>query len=172
MLIPAILLAASACFLYVLLQEEAQLIKPAVFGTENVLNAVNAAGTVRRVVLTASTAAVFTDAFERGEGHVFTEKDWNISATPTKFPYFYSKRLAEQVSSWYLLLQQSRTRAEGTHIDGNSDTLMTILIALRTFIQRCRKQCCLLPGCNSEPRAADKQQQGHWPARGCGCTCG
>jgi nucleoside-diphosphate-sugar epimerase len=79
------------------LQEEEQLIKPAVFGTENVLNAVNAAGTVQRVVLTASTASVFTDAFERGEGHVFTEADWNVSATPTKFPYFYSKKLAEQV---------------------------------------------------------------------------
>uniref|UniRef100_A0A383W1Q2 NAD-dependent epimerase/dehydratase domain-containing protein n=1 Tax=Tetradesmus obliquus TaxID=3088 RepID=A0A383W1Q2_TETOB len=77
-------------------QEEEELIKPAVFGTENVLNAVNAAGTVQRVVITASTASVFTDAFERGEGHVFSEADWNVSATPTKFPYFYSKKLAEQ----------------------------------------------------------------------------
>jgi nucleoside-diphosphate-sugar epimerase len=68
-----------------------------VFGTENVINAVNAAGTVQRVVITASTASVFTDGFERGEGHVFTEADWNVSATPTKFPYFYSKKLAEQV---------------------------------------------------------------------------
>jgi nucleoside-diphosphate-sugar epimerase len=79
------------------LQEEEELIKPAVFGTENVLNAVNAAGTVQRVVITASTASVFTDGFERGEGHCFTEADWNVSATPTKFPYFYSKKLAEQV---------------------------------------------------------------------------
>jgi nucleoside-diphosphate-sugar epimerase len=79
------------------LQEEEELIKPAVLGTENVLNAVNAAGTVQCVVITASTASVFTDGFERGEGHVFTEADWNVSATPTKFPYFYSKKLAEQV---------------------------------------------------------------------------
>eukprot|EP00882_Tetradesmus_deserticola_P005177 GHRQ01005453.1.p1 GENE.GHRQ01005453.1~~GHRQ01005453.1.p1 ORF type:complete len:388 (+),score=95.73 GHRQ01005453.1:561-1724(+) len=77
-------------------QEEEGLIKPAVFGTENVLNAVNAAGTVQRVVITASTASVFTDAYERGKGHVFSEADWNVSATPTKFPYFYSKKRAEQ----------------------------------------------------------------------------
>eukprot|EP00878_Enallax_costatus_P000323 GHUV01000397.1.p1 GENE.GHUV01000397.1~~GHUV01000397.1.p1 ORF type:complete len:390 (+),score=54.30 GHUV01000397.1:315-1484(+) len=77
-------------------QEEERLIKPAIFGTENVLAAVNAAGTVQRVVLTSSTAAVFTDGFERGEGHVFTEADWNISASEKKFPYFYSKRRAEE----------------------------------------------------------------------------
>lgn len=81
-----------------MLQEEEALIKPAILGTENVLNSVNAAGTVRRVVLTSSTAAVFTDAYERGRGHVFTEDDWNVSATRTKFPYFYSKKMAEQVN--------------------------------------------------------------------------
>lgn len=91
------------------LQEEEQLIRPAVFGTENVINAVNAAGTVRRVVVTASTAAVFTDAFERGKGHVFTEADWNISATPKKFPYFYSKALAEQVNLHQAAFNNSTT---------------------------------------------------------------
>jgi dihydroflavonol-4-reductase len=95
------------------LQEEEQLIKPAVFGTENVLNAVNAAGTVQRVVITASTASVFTDAFERGEGHVFTEADWNVSATPTKFPYFYSKKLAEQVRLAGERLQETQLRQPG-----------------------------------------------------------
>ncbi|KAF8072453.1 PPD1 [Scenedesmus sp. PABB004] len=76
--------------------EEEQLIRPALLGTENVLAAVNASPSVRRVVVTSSTAAVFTDAFERGEGHVFTEADWNVSASATKFPYFHSKKLAEQ----------------------------------------------------------------------------
>lgn len=77
-------------------QEEEALIRPAVEGTENVLNSVNKTPTVRRVVLTSSTAAVFTDPHERGKDHVFTEADWNITARPNKFPYFYSKVKAEQ----------------------------------------------------------------------------
>lgn len=81
------------------LQEEELLIKPAVEGTQNVLACVNATACVERVVITSSTAAVFTDGTERGTGHVFTEADWNITATPTKFPYFYSKKMAELVST-------------------------------------------------------------------------
>jgi nucleoside-diphosphate-sugar epimerase len=80
------------------LQEEELLIKPAVQGTQNVLACVNATPSVERVIVTSSTAAVFTDGTERGKGHVFTEADWNITATPTKFPYFYSKKMAELVS--------------------------------------------------------------------------
>jgi hypothetical protein len=36
------------------------------------------------------------DPHERGKGHVFTEADFNVSATPTRFTYFYSKMRAEQ----------------------------------------------------------------------------
>jgi dihydroflavonol-4-reductase len=92
-------------------QEEELLIKPAVQGTENVLSAVNATPSVERVVVTSSTAAVFTDATERGKGHVFTEQDWNISATPSRFPYFYSKKMAEQVRADVVLhnLRQDRS---------------------------------------------------------------
>jgi hypothetical protein len=68
-------------------------------GTENVLTCVNATPSVQRVVLTSSTAAVFTDGTERGPGYVFTEADWNVTATPQKFPYFYSKKMAELVSA-------------------------------------------------------------------------
>lgn len=89
------------------MQEEELLIKPAVQGTENVLSAVNATPSVERVVVTSSTAAVFTDATERGQGHVFTEQDWNLSATPFKFPYFYSKKMAEQVRA-VVVLRRSR----------------------------------------------------------------
>jgi hypothetical protein len=78
-------------------QEERLLIRPAVAGTENVLAAVSATPSVRRVVLTSSTAAVFTDPGERGPGHKFSEADWNCSASLTRFPYFYSKTRAEQV---------------------------------------------------------------------------
>lgn len=80
-------------------QEEELLIKPAVMGTENVLTCVNATPSVQRVVVTSSTAAVFTDGTERGRDYVFTEADWNMTATPQKFPYFYSKKMAELVST-------------------------------------------------------------------------
>lgn len=85
------------------------LIKPAVMGTENVLRSVNATPSVERVIITSSTAAVFTDGTERGEGHVFTEADWNLTATPTLFPYFYSKMMAELVSC----ARQSSSRLDG-----------------------------------------------------------
>jgi nucleoside-diphosphate-sugar epimerase len=77
-------------------KEEELMIRPAIFGTENVLNSVNRTPTVKRVVLTASTVSVWGDPNERGKGHVFTEADWNITATPKQFPYFYSKTKAEQ----------------------------------------------------------------------------
>lgn len=72
------------------------MIKPAIFGTENVLSTVNRTPSVKSVVLTASTVCVWSDPYERGRDHVFTENDWNTAATPDKFPYFYAKTKAEQ----------------------------------------------------------------------------
>eukprot|EP00879_Flechtneria_rotunda_P006549 GHRR01006882.1.p1 GENE.GHRR01006882.1~~GHRR01006882.1.p1 ORF type:complete len:281 (+),score=71.49 GHRR01006882.1:761-1603(+) len=72
------------------------MIKPAIFGTENVLHSVNKTPTVRQVVFTASIVSVWGDPHERGKGHVFTENDWNITATPKSSPYFYSKSKAEE----------------------------------------------------------------------------
>ncbi|KAF6255184.1 heme peroxidase-related protein [Scenedesmus sp. NREL 46B-D3] len=77
-------------------KEDELMIRPAIFGTENVLSAVNKAPSVTRVVLTASTVSVWGDPHERGKGHTFTEDDWNCTATPTAFPYFYSKTAAEK----------------------------------------------------------------------------
>eukprot|EP00884_Botryococcus_braunii_P020637 jgi/Botrbrau1/7257/Bobra.0021s0038.2 len=77
-------------------QEREKLINPAIGGVENALNAATRSGTVKRVVLTSSVAAVVGDNWERGEGHVFTEADWNISATDTYLPYHRSKVLAEK----------------------------------------------------------------------------
>lgn len=72
------------------------MIKPAVFGTENVLNSVNATPSVETVILTASTVSCWSDPYERGRDHVFTEDDWNTAATADNFPYFYAKTKAEQ----------------------------------------------------------------------------
>jgi len=68
-------------------------IGPAVAGVENVLAAASRAGGVRRVVMTSSVAAVVGDHCERGRGHVFTEADWNLTATETRLPYHRRRSL-------------------------------------------------------------------------------
>jgi nucleoside-diphosphate-sugar epimerase len=58
-------------------KEDEMLIGPAIRGTENVLNSVNRAPGVKRVLVTSSVVGVWGDPNERGKGHVFTEDDWN-----------------------------------------------------------------------------------------------
>ncbi|GFN91263.1 NADPH-dependent aldehyde reductase ari1-like isoform x2 [Plakobranchus ocellatus] len=75
------------------------LIKPAVDGTLCVLKAAADAGTVKRVVVTSSFAAVF-EREQQKEG-IFTEEDWSI---PEKQQGIYerSKTLAEQAAWKYV----------------------------------------------------------------------
>jgi len=76
------------------------LIEPALEGTKNVLRSVDRAGTVKRVVLTSSVAAV-AGVNKSVEGYVFSEKDFNSEAIPEKEPYRYSKYIAEK-AAWDL----------------------------------------------------------------------
>ncbi|MFO0546884.1 MAG: aldehyde reductase [Polyangiaceae bacterium] len=69
------------------------LVDPAVKGTRNVLASCKAAGSVTRVVLTSSMAAI-TD--EPESDHVLTESDWNTKSTLDRNPYYLSKTLAER----------------------------------------------------------------------------
>jgi dihydroflavonol-4-reductase len=69
------------------------LVDPAVRGTKLVLEAAARAGTVERVVLTSSMAAI-TD--EPDGAHVLTEADWNTKSSLKRNPYYYSKTLAEK----------------------------------------------------------------------------
>jgi dihydroflavonol-4-reductase len=69
------------------------LVDPAVMGTKNVLAASNRAGSVKRVVLTSSMAAV-TD--EPEGDHVLTEADWNSKSSLERNPYYFSKTMAEK----------------------------------------------------------------------------
>lgn len=80
-----------------------ELIRPAVDGTLRVLKAARASGTVQRVVVTSSQAAIsYGVAFENGR--VFTEVDWSDpdgKGSPIT-PYAKSKTLAEKAAWDYI----------------------------------------------------------------------
>lgn len=71
------------------------LVQPAVNGTLGVLETAAASGSVERVVLTSSMAAI---SDEPRDGHVFTEADWNTASSLTRNPYYFSKAEAERAA--------------------------------------------------------------------------
>lgn len=86
-----------------------QLVDPALKGTRNVLNAVNKAGTVKRVVLTSSVVAMYGHAseIEKTPNGIFTEEMWNSSSSLKDQPYPYSKTLAEK-EAWKMAGEQDQ----------------------------------------------------------------
>lgn len=86
------------------------IVDPAVEGTRNVLTSARKAGSVKRVVVTSSIAAVAGD--NQPEHHVFTEADWNDTATLERDPYFLAKTLAER-AAWDFV----RTLPDGSRFD-------------------------------------------------------
>ena len=87
------------------------LIRPAVEGTRNVLEAVNRTDSVKRVVLTSSVAAIYGDCADMQEipRGFFTEEDWNFSSSEKHQPYSYSKLMAEK-EAWKIHDAQDRWR--------------------------------------------------------------
>src|SRR5690242_21203358 len=87
------------------------LVDPAVKGTTKVLTSVNHVGSVSRVVLTSSVAAIYSDAIdcEKAPGGKLTENVWNTTASLTYEPYNYSKTLAEK-EAWRIAESQDRWR--------------------------------------------------------------
>ncbi|MBN2614900.1 MAG: aldehyde reductase [Bacteroidales bacterium] len=85
------------------------LVDPAVMGTKNVLEQANKTESVKRVVVTSSCAAIYCDCtdLENTKEGVFTENDWNTTASLRYQPYSYSKTLAEK-EAWKMSQQQSR----------------------------------------------------------------
>ena len=85
------------------------LVRPAVEGTRNVLEAANRTASVRRIVLTSSVAAIFGDNIDARDlpGHRLDETHWNTSSTVDHNPYQYSKVAAER-EAWRLQKAQSR----------------------------------------------------------------
>lgn len=86
---------------------ERQLIRPALEGTTNVLNSVDATPSVKRVVLTSSMAAMYGDSMELAGKDGLTEADWNDTSTAEHQPYSYSKTVAER-QAWEMCGGQDR----------------------------------------------------------------
>ncbi|NMO04676.1 NAD-dependent epimerase/dehydratase family protein [Gordonia sp. TBRC 11910] len=84
-----------------------QLVRPALEGTRNVLSSVNRTGSVTRVVLTSSVAAVYGDTADLAGRDRFTDADWNTTSTPTHQVYSYSKTVAER-EAWTIHDAQDR----------------------------------------------------------------
>ncbi len=86
-----------------------ELVDPALKGTENVLTSVNEVESVKRVVLTSSCAAIYTDAIDcqKAPNNTLTEDVWNTTASLDHQPYSYSKYLAEK-RAWEINTEQSR----------------------------------------------------------------
>ncbi|MDH3622585.1 MAG: NAD-dependent epimerase/dehydratase family protein [Myxococcales bacterium] len=86
-----------------------QLINPAVEGTKNVLDAVNKAESVKKVVLTSTALAVYGDAQDMANAGVdrFTEDDWNTTSSASHQAYSFSKTEAER-AAWEMHKAQSR----------------------------------------------------------------
>jgi dihydroflavonol-4-reductase len=86
---------ASAVFLTAR-DPQKEIVEPAVEGTKNVFASIAAAGTVKRVGLTSSIAAIASTA--RRPDHTYTEDDWVDDATLDTNPYGLSKRDAEKAA--------------------------------------------------------------------------
>ena len=86
-----------------------ELIDPALNGTKNILESVNNSGSVKRVVLTSSVAAIYGDTIdgESIEGGVFDETMWNTSSNLKQSQYNYSKTLAEK-EAWRMNEKQNK----------------------------------------------------------------
>ena len=85
------------------------LINPAVLGTQNVLHSANKTASVKRVVVTSSCAAIYTDAIDcqLAPNQTLTEAIWNTTSSLQYQPYSLSKTLAEQ-KAWEMAKQQTQ----------------------------------------------------------------
>lgn len=86
-----------------------ELVEPALLGTRNVLHEANRTESVKRVVLTSSCAAIYTDAIdtENAPNGEITEAIWNETASLDYQPYSYSKTVAEK-EAWKIAGEQNR----------------------------------------------------------------
>ena len=84
------------------------LVDPAVKGTINVLEAANKSNSIKKVVLTSSTVAIYGDNIDMKKQNlsILTEEHFNTSSSLSHQPYPYSKVQAEK-KAWEMVRQQS-----------------------------------------------------------------
>ena len=85
------------------------LVDPAKKGTQNVLGAANRTGSVKRVVVTSSCAAIYGDGKDvlSMPNQELTEEIWNESSSLEHQPYSFSKTEAER-EAWKIAGEQDR----------------------------------------------------------------
>lgn len=85
------------------------LVDPALKGTQNVLNSATKSGSVKRVVVTSSCAAIYGDNIDtlKMPNQTLTEAIWNTSSSLDHQPYSYSKTLAEK-EAWKMAAEQDQ----------------------------------------------------------------
>lgn len=105
----AVIFHTASPFVTAVSDPQKELVDPAVLGTKNVLDEANKVESVRRVVLTSSSAAIFGDNTDcaKAPGGVLTEEVWNTSSSLSHGPYLYSKTLAEK-KAWEMVEAQDR----------------------------------------------------------------
>lgn len=87
---------------------QAKLIDPAVNGTKNLLASVNKSTSVKRVILTSSLAAIYSDNRDMRDKHLesLDESIWNDSSSLTHNAYSFSKTSAEK-AAWDIVGKQN-----------------------------------------------------------------
>jgi nucleoside-diphosphate-sugar epimerase len=86
-------------FQYKVSDPQKDLVDPAVNGTINVLTEAFNHESIKKIVLTSSIVSIRGD---KKPGYVYSEKDWNDTATLTDSPYPFSKVKAE-LKAWELI---------------------------------------------------------------------
>ncbi|KAL3496187.1 hypothetical protein BJX62DRAFT_251744 [Aspergillus germanicus] len=113
---------------------DGELIRPAREGTLRVLRVARDAGTVKRVVLTSSSAAVaygheYGYVGAGGEERGFTEADWTDLDSGHVMPYQRSKTLAER-AAWEFMKTASGNKDADADADGQEGALSFDLVAV------------------------------------------
>lgn len=86
-----------------------ELIEPAEQGTAKLLNTAKEVSGVKRIVVTSSCAAIYTDAIDtvNAPNGEITEEVWNSTSSLKYQPYSYSKTLAEK-KAWEIAKSQEQ----------------------------------------------------------------
>lgn len=86
-----------------------ELIRPALEGTHNLLSLANEFPEVKRIVVTSSVAAIYSDATDirQTKNQIFTEDSWNTASNEKHNPYQYSKTIAER-EAWTIAGKQKQ----------------------------------------------------------------